>query len=151
MKKRYQCTLFALGFASVSTVLAQSAAPNAFVLPSPPQYPSITPTLPAPTAPASANPPKPPQLQPQARDGVPVLTRAPIVVIQAPQMIATPQPIQSSASIEPSNMIAGAVNQHPVYVAPAYPSPGEGWLWQYDPKFDWGWYHPKLGWYRLQR
>lgn len=35
-----------------------------------------------------------------------------------------------------------------VYVAPAYPIPGPGYVWAYHPAFGWGWRHPVYGWHR---
>ena len=35
-----------------------------------------------------------------------------------------------------------------VYVAPTYASPGEGWGWEYNARFGWGWHHPRYGWHR---
>jgi hypothetical protein len=35
-----------------------------------------------------------------------------------------------------------------VYVAPAYPSPGYGWVWVQHPRYGWGWRHPHRGWHR---
>ena len=34
----------------------------------------------------------------------------------------------------------------PVYVEPAYPSPGIGWVWIFQPRIGWGWHHPHHGW-----
>lgn len=36
----------------------------------------------------------------------------------------------------------------PVYVEPAYPSPGVGWVWELHPSFGWGWHHSRFGWHR---
>jgi len=35
-----------------------------------------------------------------------------------------------------------------VYVAPTYPAPGVGWIWEFHPRFGWGWRHPGYGWHR---
>jgi hypothetical protein len=35
-----------------------------------------------------------------------------------------------------------------VYVAPAYPAPGVGWVWEFHPRFGWGWRDPGYGWHR---
>lgn len=40
------------------------------------------------------------------------------------------------------------VAPQPVYVAPAYPSPGVGWVWQFHPSYGWGWRHHQHGWHR---
>lgn len=34
------------------------------------------------------------------------------------------------------------------YVAPAYESPGVGWVWAYHPRYGWGYHHPQYGWHR---
>ena len=35
----------------------------------------------------------------------------------------------------------------PVYVTPAYPSPGVGWVWAHRPYYGWGWRHHHHGWH----
>jgi hypothetical protein len=35
-----------------------------------------------------------------------------------------------------------------VYVAPTYESPGVGYVWEFHPRFGWGWHHPQYGWHR---
>jgi hypothetical protein len=35
-----------------------------------------------------------------------------------------------------------------VYVAPVYPAPAIGYVWEYHPRFGWGWHHPERGWHR---
>ena len=35
-----------------------------------------------------------------------------------------------------------------VYVAPAYVSPGPGYVWAYHAHYGWGWHHPQYGWHR---
>lgn len=35
-----------------------------------------------------------------------------------------------------------------VYVAPAYASPGPGYVWRHHPEHGWGWYHAEHGWHR---
>lgn len=39
---------------------------------------------------------------------------------------------------------------HPgvVYVAPAYPAPAVGFIWEFHPRYGWGWRHPQRGWHR---
>jgi hypothetical protein len=32
-----------------------------------------------------------------------------------------------------------------VYVEPAYPSPGVGWVWIFEPRLGWGWHHRERG------
>lgn len=36
----------------------------------------------------------------------------------------------------------------PVYVEPAYPAPGPGWVWITHPRYGGGWHHPHNGWHR---
>jgi hypothetical protein len=36
----------------------------------------------------------------------------------------------------------------PVYVEPAYPAPGPGWVWITHPRHGSGWRHPRHGWHR---
>jgi len=36
---------------------------------------------------------------------------------------------------------------HPVVVAPAYASPGPGWVWVQHPRYGWGWRHADHGWH----
>jgi hypothetical protein len=33
-----------------------------------------------------------------------------------------------------------------VYVAPAYASPGVGYVWERHPRYGWGWHSPDRGW-----
>ena len=35
-----------------------------------------------------------------------------------------------------------------VYVAPAYATPGPGYVWAYHSRWGWGWHHPNYGWHR---
>jgi hypothetical protein len=35
-----------------------------------------------------------------------------------------------------------------VYVEPSYASPGVGYVWEYHPRYGWGWHHPQYGWHR---
>ena len=35
-----------------------------------------------------------------------------------------------------------------VYVAPTYPAPGPGYLWDFNVGVGWGWWHPTHGWHR---
>jgi hypothetical protein len=34
------------------------------------------------------------------------------------------------------------------YVGPAYPAPAVGYAWRYHPRYGYGWWHPRRGWYR---
>lgn len=49
------------------------------------------------------------------------------------------------APLPPGPMV---VEPQPVYVAPAYASPGVGWVWQFHSTYGWGWRHPHHGWHR---
>ena len=53
----------------------------------------------------------------------------------------------SGCAVEPARY-AVAVDAAPVYVEPTYASPGIGWVWEYHPKYGWGWHHPVQGWHR---
>jgi hypothetical protein len=62
----------------------------------------------------------------------------------AEQMVNTPPPpppvvIQPAAVVVPPGV---------VYVAPTYAAPGIGWVWDYHPRYGWGWRHPEHGWHR---
>ena len=35
-----------------------------------------------------------------------------------------------------------------VYVAPGYASPGDGYRWEHNGQYGWGWNHPQQGWHR---
>ncbi|MDR3412814.1 MAG: glycine zipper family protein [Formivibrio sp.] len=48
----------------------------------------------------------------------------------------------------PSNMTRSQVTVSPAYIEPDYPSPGEGWVWEFHPRFGWGWHHPDRSWHR---
>jgi hypothetical protein len=63
------------------------------------------------------------------------IQQQPIIVQQAPPVTTAPQ----SAVVLPPNV---------VYVAPMYPSPGVGFVWEYHPTYGWGWHHPSRGWHR---
>jgi hypothetical protein len=34
------------------------------------------------------------------------------------------------------------------YVAPTYAAPGVGFVWNYHPRYGYGWHHPRYGWHR---
>ena len=63
------------------------------------------------------------------------IQQPPIVVQQAPTITTAPQ----TTVVLPPNA---------VYVAPAYPSPGVGFVWEYHPSYGWGWHHPSRGWHK---
>lgn len=50
--------------------------------------------------------------------------------------------------VVPARHYGAAVEPAPVYVEPAYASPGVGFVWKVHPRFGWGWYHPRMGWHR---
>lgn len=35
-----------------------------------------------------------------------------------------------------------------VHVAPVYPMPAPGYVWQVHATYGWGWHHPRYGWHR---
>jgi len=51
----------------------------------------------------------------------------------------------ASTSIPPPGVIVPA---GVVYAPPAYPAPGIGWVWEFNPRFGWGWRHPRYGWHK---
>jgi hypothetical protein len=59
----------------------------------------------------------------------------PVVVQPAPGVVVAPPP----GVIVPPGV---------VYVAPAYPAPSVGFVWEFHPRFGWGWRHPHRGWHR---
>ena len=63
-----------------------------------------------------------------------VTSPAPVVIQQPPVMVAPPLGV-----IVPPGV---------VYVAPTYPTPGMGFVWEYHPRYGWGWRHPHRGWHR---
>lgn len=54
----------------------------------------------------------------------------------------------SGCVVVPARHRAVAVVEAPVYVEPAYGSPGVDWVWQVHPAYGWGWYHRDRGWHR---
>ena len=63
-----------------------------------------------------------------------VVSQQPIVVQQAPVIVAPPPTVSVPPTV--------------VYVAPTYPSPGVGFVWEYHPRYGWGWHHLEHGWHR---
>lgn len=59
---------------------------------------------------------------------VPMVVHQPAVVVQQPPGIVVPPGV--------------------VYVAPTYPAPAIGFVWEFHPRFGWGWRHPQHGWHR---
>ena len=70
------------------------------------------------------------------------------------QMLNDPGPfinVSISPQIDPQIVNPTVVStQAPavVYVAPAYPAPGVNWVWEFHPRFGWGWRHTGYGWQR---
>ena len=89
------------------------------------------------------------QTQP-ASEAVPVPSlsynqqQAPVVVQQQPQQVIVQQQPQVVVMPPPGVVVPPGV----VYVAPAYASPGIGFVWTYHPRYGWGWYHPRHGWHK---
>lgn len=66
----------------------------------------------------------------------PVMVQQPPVIVQQPPGVLVPP--------SPGIMVPPGV----VYVAPAYPAPAVGFMWEFHPRFGWGWRHPQHGWHR---
>jgi hypothetical protein len=52
-----------------------------------------------------------------------------------------------------AGFVAGPVLAQPpmpgaVYIEPAYPIPGPGYVWMNHPRYGWGWHHPRYGWHK---
>lgn len=60
---------------------------------------------------------------------------APIVVHQQPAVV-----VQQPAGI----VLPPGV----VYVAPTYPAPAVGFVWEFHSRYGWGWRHPQHGWHQ---
>jgi len=58
----------------------------------------------------------------------PVMVQSAPVVVQQPQGIFLPPGV--------------------VYVAPTYPMPAVGFVWEFHQRYGWGWRHPQHGWHR---
>lgn len=71
----------------------------------------------------------------------PVMAPGPMVVQPAPVMVAPPPAVVMPP---PAVVVPPGV----VYVAPAYPAPAIGFIWEYHPRYGWGWRHPNRGWHR---
>ena len=70
----------------------------------------------------------PPQSVPMVVRQPPVMVQQPAVVVQQPPGIVVPPGV--------------------VYVAPTYAAPAIGFVWEFHPRFGWGWRHPQHGWHR---
>jgi hypothetical protein len=66
---------------------------------------------------------------------VPMVVRQPHVMVQQPAVVVQ----QSPGMVVPPGV---------VYVAPSYPAPAIGFVWEFHPRFGWGWRHPQHGWHR---
>jgi hypothetical protein len=64
-----------------------------------------------------------------------MVQQPPVMVQQAPGVIVSP----------PASVV---VPPGVVYVAPSYPAPAVGFVWEFHPRFGWGWRHPHRGWHR---
>lgn len=62
------------------------------------------------------------------RQPMPVMVQQPAIVVQQPSGVVVPSGV--------------------VYVAPAYPAPAVGFIWEFHPRYGWGWRHPHHGWHR---
>ena len=60
---------------------------------------------------------------------------APVVIQQQPQVMAQPP-------------VGVMVPPGVVYVAPSYPAPAVGFVWEFHSRYGWGWRHPHHGWHR---
>ena len=59
---------------------------------------------------------------------MPVMVQQPSIVVQQPSGVVVPPGV--------------------VYVPPSYPAPAVGFIWEFHPRFGWGWRHPQHGWHR---
>lgn len=65
------------------------------------------------------------------------------MVVQQPGVVVQPQPGVMVAP-PPGVVVPPGV----VYMAPTYPAPSIGFVWEYHPRYGWGWRHPQQGWHR---
>lgn len=64
-------------------------------------------------------------------------------------VVAPPQPVMVQQ--QPGMMVgppSGVVPPGVVYVAPTYPAPAVDFIWDFHPRYGWGWRHPQRGWHR---
>lgn len=65
-------------------------------------------------------------------------------------VMAPPQPVP--VMVQPPAMAAQPVGvvvpPGVVYAAPTYPAPAVGFIWEFHPRYGWGWRHPQHGWHR---
>jgi hypothetical protein len=87
-----------------------------------------------------------------------IATSLTTLILQACVM-APPQPVPVMVEQPPviGQPVPGAVVSPPmgvvvppgvVYVAPTYAPPAVGFVWEFHPRFGWGWRHPHRGWHR---
>jgi hypothetical protein len=67
-----------------------------------------------------------------------------------PQVVVTSAPSYTTYQTSPVTVVPQGVIVPPgaIYIAPTYPAPAVGFVWEYHPKFGWGWRHPAHGWHR---
>ena len=65
-------------------------------------------------------------------------------VMTPPQPIMVQQPHGVMVAPPPGVVVPPGV----VYVAPSYPAPSIGFIWEFHPRYGWGWRHPQHGWHR---
>lgn len=73
-----------------------------------------------------------------------------VIGLQACVMVPS-QPVPVMVQHTPGVVIAPppgvAIPQGVVYVAPTSPAPAVGFVWEFHPRFGWGWRHPQHGWH----
>lgn len=67
------------------------------------------------------------------------------IAVQGAIPPAPPAAAPVGAALPPPGVVVPA---GVVYLPPAYQSPGVGWVWEFNPRFGWGWHHPHYGWHR---
>jgi len=65
-------------------------------------------------------------------------------VMAPPQPVMVQQPHGVMVAPPPGVVVPSGV----VYVAPTYPAPSIGFIWEFHPSYGWGWRHPQHGWHR---
>lgn len=74
--------------------------------------------------------------------GLQACVMAPVSPQPAPVMV---QPTPGVMMAPPPGVL---VPPGVVYVAPTYPAPSMGFIWEFHPRHGWGWRHPQQGWHR---
>lgn len=80
-----------------------------------------------------------------------VLTSLSSIALQACVMVppqSQPVMVQPAPGVVMAPPGAVVVPQGVVYVAPTYPAPAVGFVWEFHPRLGWGWRHPQRGWHR---